>query len=63
MPKKITRSAQTQDVYKTVHIQTDSCDVGSNTMSEKGTNTTQSLTYMSVHIKNKTLMQQSSMIM
>lgn len=62
MPKKITRSAQTQDVYKTVYVQTESRDVGSNTLSEKGTNTIQSLTYVSVRTKNNTLMQQSSMI-
>lgn len=60
--KKITRSVQTLDVYKTAQIQTDSCDVGCNTMSEKGTNTIESLTYLSVRSKSKIRMQQSSMM-
>jgi len=48
-----TRSAQTIDVYKSVQVQTKLCDVGSNTMSEKATNTNQSVSHSSVRFKNK----------
>jgi len=48
-----TRSAQTMDVYKSVQVQTKLCDVGSNTMSEKATNTNQSVSYSSIRFKNK----------
>jgi len=41
--KVATQSAQTIDVYKSVQVQTKLCDVGSNTMSEKATNTNQSV--------------------
>lgn len=51
--KVATRSAQTIDVYKSVQVQTKLCDVGSNTMSEKATNTNQSVSYSSVRFKNK----------
>jgi len=37
--KVATQSVQTIDVYKSVQVQTKLCDVGSNTMSEKATNT------------------------
>jgi len=52
-PKVATQSAQTIDVYKSVQVQTKLCDVGSNTMSEKATNTNQSVSYSSVRFKNK----------
>lgn len=46
-----TRSVQTLDVYKSVQVQTTSCDVGCNTMSEKGTNTNQPLSFLPIHSK------------
>lgn len=51
--KVATQSAQTIDVYKSVQVQTKLCDVGSNTMSEKATNTNQSVSYSFVRFKNK----------
>lgn len=51
--KVATQSAQTIDVYKSVQVQTKLCDVGSNTMSEKATNTNQSVSHTSVRFKNK----------
>jgi len=51
--KVATQSAQTVDVYKSVHVQTRLCDVGSNTTSEKATNTNQSVPQSSVRFKNK----------
>jgi len=51
--KVATQSVQTIDVYKSVQVQTKLCDVGSNTMSEKATNTNQSVSYSSVRFKNK----------
>jgi len=50
--KVATRSAQTVDVYKSVQVQTKLCDVGSNTMSEKATNTNQSVPQSSIRFKN-----------
>lgn len=41
----VNQSAQTLDVYKSVHVQTASNDVGCNTMSEKGTNTNMQLVF------------------
>jgi len=51
--KVTTQSAQTIDVYKSVQVQTKLCDVGSNTMSEKATNTNQSVAHSSIRFKNK----------
>lgn len=43
----VTQSTQTQDVYKSVQLQTSSKhNVASNTMSEKGTSTSQSMAYL-----------------
>lgn len=53
IPKMATRSVQTLDVYKSVQVQTMSWNVGCNTMSEKGTNTDQSVSYLSIHSKYK----------
>lgn len=50
---KVASSAQTIDVYKSVQVQTKLCDVGSNTMSEKATNTDQSVFLSSVRFKNE----------
>lgn len=50
--KVTTRSAQTLDVYKSVQVQTKLCDVGSNTMSEKATNTNESVPQSSIRFKN-----------
>jgi len=50
---KVASSAQTIDVYKSVQVQTKLCDVGSNTMSEKATNTDQSVFHSSVRFKNE----------
>lgn len=50
--KVATRSAQTVDVYKSVQVQTKLCDASSNTMSEKATNTNQSVPQSSIRFKN-----------
>lgn len=50
--KVATRSAQTLDVYKSVQVQTKLSDVGSNTMSEKATNTNESVLQSSIRFKN-----------
>lgn len=51
-----TRSAQTIDVYKSIQVQTTSWNVGCNTTSEKGTNTDQPVSYISIHSKYKPYM-------
>uniref|UniRef100_A0A2S2NHY0 Uncharacterized protein n=1 Tax=Schizaphis graminum TaxID=13262 RepID=A0A2S2NHY0_SCHGA len=51
--KVATQSTQTVDVYKSVQVQTKICNVGSNTMSEKATNTNQLIPQSSVRFKNK----------
>lgn len=47
----VNRSVQTLDVYKSVQVQTTSCDVGCNTMSEKGTNTNQPVSFLPIRSK------------